>query len=51
MQAYTNSEYRAVLEDSGFEAVTFYPSLENRTPESGEFMAGFLVITARKPGA
>lgn len=48
MQAYTSSEYRAVLEDGGFEAVTFYPSLENRTPESGEFMADFLAITARR---
>lgn len=45
-QAYTDEEYRALLAESGFEAVEFYPSLTGDVAEtSGDLFA----LVARKP--
>lgn len=45
MQAYSDEDYRLLLESSGFAAVTFYPSLTGAVDES---QAALLAITARK---
>jgi len=46
MQAYSDEQYRQVLNDCGFEAAAFYPSLAGETiPGQEDLMA----VTARKP--
>ncbi len=52
MQAYTDEQYRSVLEASAFEAVTFYPSLDNQATTDGltsDLTDNFVVIVSRKP--
>jgi len=44
MQAYTNEEYRTLLTECGFVAVTFFDSIGG----SGNSFAGLLGILARK---
>lgn len=44
-QAYTDSEYRALLEQASFHAIQFYPSLSTHTPESSPSL---MAITARR---
>jgi SAM-dependent methyltransferase len=38
-QAYSDDEYRALLEDNGFEGINFYPSLEGEGGTRGDFIA------------
>jgi ubiquinone/menaquinone biosynthesis C-methylase UbiE len=45
MQAYTNDQYRSLLEECGFRDVEFFPSLEGNENDYGR---GLLAITARK---
>jgi SAM-dependent methyltransferase len=45
-QAYTDEEYRTVVEECGFEEVEFFPSL---TGEEDEQQEEFFVLVARKP--
>jgi SAM-dependent methyltransferase len=45
MQAYTDAEYRALLNASGFDDIAFYPSL---TGEADESQRQLLAIVARK---
>jgi SAM-dependent methyltransferase len=44
-RSYTNEEYYAILTETGFEDIHFYPSLTGEVYESHE---GLLVVTARK---
>jgi SAM-dependent methyltransferase len=48
MQAYTQEQYQALLEECGFGEVAFYPSLRGEVDPSQE---GLLAITTRKRGA
>ena len=45
-QAYSRDEYRALLEESGFDQVTFHASLAG--PEDEPAQKGYLVLSARK---
>ncbi len=48
MQAYSNDEYRELLESCGFVAVEFFPSL---TGEADDAQYGLMAIVARRPGS
>jgi len=45
MQAYTNDQYRSLLEECGFHDVEFHPSLEGKETD---YATSLLVITAGK---
>ena len=45
MQAYSDDQYRLLLEEVGFHDVEFYPSLEGKETD---YATGLLAITARK---
>jgi hypothetical protein len=45
LQAYTDAEYRTLLEDCGFKEVSFYPSL---TGKQGDGQEEFFALIARK---
>jgi len=47
-QAYTNEQYRSLLEECGFGNVIFHPSLSGETDES---QSDFIVIICQKQGA
>jgi hypothetical protein len=49
-QAYTDEEYRSLLDECGFEEITFFPSLTGEQPPNQYWMQ-HVIVARKKPAA